>query len=220
MEGNIPMELQQNVVPSTSIEEEIDLALSIDQQPLSNFTLETHPKLVSMQFKIDGLEIDKRLKANRLLPSIDLNYNFLTEEPLDGNTYLSSQYKGGVRFAMPLFLRKERGDLRLAKLKLADANFEYDAVSLQLRNKITAIYNELESFEEQNSMIDEIVVNYNRMLEAEERKFSFGDSSIFLVNAREQKLIESQLKQIEIENKFLDSKARLFNTLALPGENL
>ena len=220
MEGNIPMELQENVVPSTRIEEEIDLALSIDQQPLSDFTLDTHPKLVSMQFKIDGLEIDKRLKANRLLPSIDLNYNFLTEEPLDGNTYLSSQYKGGVRFAMPLFLRKERGDFRLAKLKLADANFEYDAVSLQLRNKITAIYNELDSFEEQNSMIDEIVVNYNRMLEAEERKFTFGDSSIFLVNAREQKLIESQLKQIEIENKFLDSKARLFNTLALPGENL
>jgi outer membrane protein TolC len=149
-----------------------------------------------------------------------VDYNFLTEEPLDGSTYLSSQYKGGIRFALPLFLRKERGDLQLAKLKLADANFELDAIDLNLRNKITAIFNELDSFNEQSNMIGDIVTNYTQLLRAEERKFLFGDSSIFLINAREQKLIESQLKQIEIGYKFLDSKARLFNTLALPGENI
>jgi len=220
MEGNIPMELQENVKPSASTDQEVDLALSIDQQPLSTFNLENHPKLVSLRLKIEGLEVDKRLKANRLLPSIDVDYNFLTEEPLDGSTYLSSQYKGGIRFALPLFLRKERGDLQLAKLKLADANFELDATDLNLRNKITAIFNELDSFNEQSGMIGDIVTNYTQLLRAEERKFLFGDSSIFLINSREQKLIESQLKQIEIGYKFLDSKARLFNTLALPGENI
>lgn len=220
LNNNIPMELQDNVIPSEEAEAEVDFAFSIEDRPLSSFTLENHPKLVSLGYKIDGLEVDKRLKGNKLLPVIDLNYNFLTEQPDIARSFNTAAYKGGLRFAIPLFLRKERGDFKLAKFKLADANFDYLATGLNIRNKVTAIYNELDSFLVQNELISDIVINYERMLQAEERKFSFGESSLFLVNSREQKLIESQIKQIEIQNKFLETKAKLFNTLALPGENL
>jgi hypothetical protein len=58
------------------------------------------------------------------------------------------------------------------------------------------------------------------MLLAEERKFELGDSSIFLINSRETKLIESSLKRLEVGVKLLNSKARLFNSLALVPQNL
>lgn len=188
--------------------------------PLDSFDLENHPKIKSLGFKIDGLLVDKRLKTNKLLPKIDVEYNFLTESPELVNSFVTEEYKGGLTFELPLFLRKERGDLRLAKIKLRDAQFDLDNAEITIRNKIFAIYNELDSFQAQNQLILDIVNNYQRLLSAEERKFSFGESSLFLINSRESKLIDAVLKQNSVENKFLSAKAKLFNSLGVNPQNL
>ncbi|MDF4220564.1 MULTISPECIES: TolC family protein [Maribacter] len=220
MGDNIPMELQEGVVPDTSLDTEIDQALEILGKPLDSFVLENHPKLRSLSYKIDGLVVDKRLKTNKLLPRIDVEYKFITDEPEYLNSFETQNYKAGLNFELPLFLRKERGDLKLAKLKLRDAQFELDNAEVQIQNKITAIYNELDSFENQNVLIDEIVSSYAALLAAEERKFSFGESSLFLINSRESKLIDAVLKQNQVENKYFTAKAKLFNSLAVNPENL
>jgi len=220
MNDNVPIELQSNVIPDVDISGEIDTTLEILGRPLDEFTIENHPKLLSLGYKIDGLRVEKNLKANKLLPKIDLEYNFLTETPEFVNSFETQQYKGGITFQMPLFLRKERGDLKLAKFKLRDAQFDLDNAEIELKNKIVALYRELESFETQNVLIDGIVENYNTLLAAEERKFSFGESSLFLINSRESKLIDAELKQIEVLNKFYTAKAKLFNSLAVNPENL
>ncbi|MFK7811197.1 MAG: TolC family protein [Maribacter sp.] len=220
MNDNIPVELQPNVIPDVDIGEEIDTTLEIRGRPLDDFTIENHPKLLSLGYKIDGLRVEKNLKANKLLPKIDFEYNFLTETPELINSLQSQEYKGGLTFRLPLFLRKERGDLKLAKFKLRDAQFDLDNAEIELKNKIVALYRELESFEAQNVLIDDIVGNYNTLLSAEERKFSFGESSLFLINSRESKLIDAELKQIEVQNKFYTAKAKLFNSLAVNPENL
>jgi outer membrane protein TolC len=117
--------------------------------------------------------------------------------------------------SFPLFLRKERGDLKLARLKMQDTEFEMDATRVNLQNKINALKQELESYVTQNEITTEMVSDYERMLVAEERKFQLGESSLFLVNSRESKLIDGQLKAIEIQNKFFSTKAKLFNSLAV-----
>ena len=50
--------------------------------------------------------------------------------------------------------------------------------------------------------------------EAEERLFSFGESSIFILNSRENNLISAKIQQIDLENSFLVSNADLFRILA------
>lgn len=220
LNDNIPVEIQPNVIPDIYVEEDIDVTLEILGKPLDSFTLQNHPKLKSLDFKIDGLRVDKRLKTNRLLPQIDLEYNFLTETPELINSFEPEEYKGGVTFRLPLFLRKERGDLKLAKFKLQDAEFERDNAEVQIQNKILGIYRELESFDSQNVLIDDIVNDYQTLLTAEERKFSFGESSLFLINSRESSLIDAELKQNEVQNKYFTAKAKLFNSLALNPENL
>ena len=217
---NIPVELQPNVIPTTDLESDIDTTLELLGKPLDSFTLENHPKIRSLGYKIDGLRVEKKLKENRLLPRIDLEYNFLTETPELIDSFVTEEYKGGINFRFPLFLRKERGDLKLAKFKLRDAQFEFDNAEIEVRNKILAIYNELDSFQDQNLLIDDIVTDYGTLLAAEERKFSFGESSLFLINSRESKLIDAQLKQVEVQNKFFKTKAKLFNSLVVNPENL
>lgn len=218
LDDNIPIEVQDGVIPDTSPGDQVDNALEIDGIPLDSFALEAHPKLRSLDFKIQGLDVDRRLKVNQLFPQIQLEYNFLTETPELINSYVTQDYKGGITFSMPLFLRKERGALKLARFKLRDAEFERDNAWVSIRNKVYALYNELDSFDRQNVLIDGIVVDYSRLLQAEERKFSFGESSLFLINSRERSLIDARLKSNEVQNKYLMAKAKLFQALAINPE--
>ncbi|MDC6365450.1 MULTISPECIES: TolC family protein [Flavobacteriaceae] len=213
--NDVPVELQSDVVPDVEVNSDIDGTLEIMGKPLDSFTLENHPKLRSLNYKIDGLLVDKRLKANKLLPKLDVEYNFLTESPDNINSFVNDNYKGGFSLKFPLFLRKERGDLKLAKFKLLDAEFERDNAFVEIQNKIYAIYGELDSYTNQNQLIADIVDNYGALLAAEERKFSFGESSLFLINSRESKLIDANLKRNEVQNKFFYTKAMLFKSLAI-----
>lgn len=215
LENNIPVELQPDVIPDINSEPIVDSTFNINQLRSEDVILDAHPKMLSLGYKLEGLEVDKRLKANRLLPRIDVEYNFLSETPRVARTFNTAEYKGGLNVSFPLFLRKERGDLKLARLKLQDTEFEIDATRVNLQNKINALKQELESYVIQNQITREMVSDFQRMLFAEERKFQLGESSLFLVNARESKLIDGQLKAIEIENKFFSTKAKLFNSLAV-----
>ncbi|MBS9462406.1 TolC family protein [Flagellimonas sp. 389] len=218
--NDVPVELEPEVIPDENVVSEIDATLEIMGKPLDSFTLENHPKLRSLEFKIDGLDVDRRLKANKLLPVLDVEYNFLTETPDRINSFDVGEYKGGITFRLPLFLRKERGDLKLAKFKLRDARFERDNALVEIQNKVVAIYQELDSYTTQNQLIANIVRDYGTLLSAEERKFSFGESSLFLINSRESKLIDAALKQNEVQNKFFYTKAKLFKSLAINPETL
>ena len=69
--------------------------------------------------------------------------------------------------------------------------------------------------QEQEEIIQNIVTDYKVLLSGEERKFFLGESSLFLINSREQSLITSQLKENEITVKRLSAVAKLFNVLGI-----
>lgn len=218
LNNNIPVELQDMVIPDVESELVIDTTLNIDALLLVTNNLDTHPKLKSLDYKYESLDIERRLKANQLLPTIDLQYNFLTTTPDISNSFNADNYKSGVNISVPLFLRKERGELKLAKVKLQDTDYERISTKLTLKNKIIAIQNELQSFELQNELTENVITDYEQLVSAEERRFFVGESSLFLVNSRESKLIDSKLKAVELQNKFFKTKALLFNNLVItPG---
>jgi len=214
-DGNIPIELQPGVIPDMETETVVDETFNLSAFEPDSLLLDAHPKLLSLDYKLQNLQVDRRLKANMLLPRIDLEYNFLNERNNSIDAFTTSNYKAALNFSFPLFLRKERGELNLAKLKIRDAEFEIDATRITLGNKIEAIRQELASFIVQNDVTEQMVSDYERMLSAEIRKFDIGESSLFLVNSRESSLINSQLKAIELQNKYFSTKAKLFNSLAL-----
>ena len=218
LDNNIPVELQPNVVPDIDVEPVVDATFDINRLRDFEVIIDEHPKLQSLDFKRQQLDVERRLKANTLLPRIDFEYNFLTETPDIARSFNSADYKGGLKISTPLFLRKARGDLKLAKIKLNDTEFEINTTRVNLQNKINALKQELDSYVTQNDITAQMVTDSELLLRAEERKFQLGESSIFLVNTRESKLIESQMKAIELQNKFFNTKAKLFNSLAVNPE--
>lgn len=213
-----PIEIKEHIIPDINTLETIDETLNTSLLNIEDLDLENHPKLQSLDYKFQSLTLEKRLQLNNLLPKIDLQYNFLSQTPEVTQSFSTSAYKSGLYISFPLFLRKERADLKLAKLKLLDTEFEIMATKITLRNKIDAITQELNSYIIQNDYTNTIVSDYNVMLNAEERKFFLGESSLFLVNSRESKLIDAKLKAIELEYDFFKTKATLFNVLVPPIE--
>ena len=86
---------------------------------------------------------------------------------------------------------------------------------MAINNKLNSAQEEIRSYENQLTIADTIVSDYTVLLKGEERKFEIGESSLFLINSRESKLIESTLKVIALENDLLQAKATLFNVLGI-----
>lgn len=213
--NNIPVELEEEIDPQEITPQDIDNVLSTNLIVLENYNLIEHPKLRALNFKLDKLNIERRLKAEMLKPQLDLKYNFLNENISNIENFNVGEYTFGVQFKLPLFLRKERGDLQLTKAFIQSAEYDLELTNTILNNKINAVENEILSYNRQVDASLSIVNDSETLLEGEERKFSFGESSIFLINSREVKLIESQIKYFESYKNLLESKAKLFNVLAL-----
>ena len=164
--------------------------------------IENHPKLRALGYKRDQLVLEKRLQKSSLLPQVSLRYQWLSEtDPLvqppvaldpDNSTK-------ALKMAIPLFLRKERANLKLATLKLEGMDWEQSQTKIALENKIAALYAQQERLQEQVVLSQRMVADYQLLFEGEQKKFEAGESSLFLVNARESKLIEALLKAISLE---------------------
>tara|TARA_A100000171_G_C2140455_1_gene155193 strand:+ start:19524 stop:20948 length:1425 start_codon:yes stop_codon:yes gene_type:complete len=216
--NEVPLLIETSVVPVLPNDTVLESSLFLEGITMDVTTVTNHPKLRSIDAKVDGLEVDRFLKQNKLLPKVNLQYNFLTPDGDQLNSFNTSNYKAGLNLSVPLFLRKERGDLKLATLKLQDATFERATTSLNLQNKILAVTTEIVSLQQQNNLAAQIVNDYTTLVAAEERKFQLGESSLFLVNLREQKLIEASLKANELQVKYLNANASLYNVLGIAEE--
>ncbi|HQZ43507.1 MAG TPA: TolC family protein [Flavobacteriales bacterium] len=198
-----PLELQPGITPVIS-----DLAspivFTLADSSIAR-AIEIHPMLQRSQARIDQIEVDRRLRAEFLKPQLDLKYNWLgnggalSNEP--GTTLLGDGHQLGVGFQMPLLLRRERGELTLAKLRLTDAELSLERDQAVIRNKILERRNDIATYRKQTDLGAEMVTNHTRLLNAETQRFEVGESSLFIVNGREVPLIESRLKQVAFEAK-------------------
>jgi outer membrane protein TolC len=193
----VQIELEENMYPEINLFKNIQEYLNTNELNLINFQTENHPKINAINYKINMLEVDRKLKANQLLPTIDVGYNYLSN-PNQFQEFRFQDYKFGVNFAIPLFLRKERGSLKLTKQKIESEKF-----GLRFEKK-------------QEDLITDLVKDNSTLLNSEERLFNMGESSLFLINTRENNLVLAQLSKISIENRFYVSNADLFKTIANP----
>jgi outer membrane protein TolC len=162
-----------------------------------------HPYLKINAFKLDMLNVDRKLKSDRLKPFVELNYNLLNE-PVNYNPFSDldiNDYKWGVSIAMPLFLRKERGDLALAGLKIQETEAGILNLQAQLSMKIKNAIIDLNNSVVQWQIYQQTMDDSKQLLEAEKNMFENGESSLFLINMRELSYIQSQLKLLEWKAK-------------------
>ncbi|MGA9638530.1 TolC family protein [Flavobacterium sp.] len=215
LENTIPMEITEALFPEKKLEATIQETLKTNHLLQVDFSIDAHPKINAIESKIDILNVERKLKANYLLPKINIGYTYLSEPQYIEN-YKFENYKIGIDFAYPIFLRKERGGLKITKFKLQETSNSLNLERLQLQNKINAQKEIINSLFRQRSLANELVKNYKTMLTSEERLFTFGESSLFLINSRESSLITAQLNAIALNNEFCISNSELYKIIANP----
>lgn len=211
LERNKPFEWSANIRPPES--ELISLPEVPAMENLLAETLNNHPKLQSLRYKTNILETERRLKVQYLLPKISLNANLLSKgyglpdeisAPL-----LENNYKMGVDFSLPLFQRTARGAFQAAKIKLHENTTEQERVTLHLQNKVKAYYNDVFLLQQQLKLYEQSLENNIRLFKGEKIRFETGESTLFLLNTRENKVLETTQKLTELRAKWQKSYAGL-----------
>lgn len=214
-DSNVPLELDDKLIPEENLQQSIDVTLKTNAMIATSFSSAAHPKINALETKLEMLSIDRKLKANMLLPKIDLGYSYISE-PAAFSEYRFQDYKFGINASFPLFLRKERGALKLAEQKIQAQQFNLELEKKQLQNKVVAQQNEISTITKQKGIISSLVIDNEKLLQAEERLFDAGESSLFLINTRENNLVSAKLSRISIDNRLYLSHAELFKTIANP----
>lgn len=208
-----PMDLASGIFPEDVLEA---LVFDYSKESLREYILQ-HPELQLKDFDIASTEVERRYKAELLKPVLKVNYNFLTENfnQMTVSPFLENNYKMGFTFGMPLFLRRERGELGLTKAKLEFKNYERDLKLLQLKTKLESeIYN-FETVEDQLKVYFNNVNGLQRLLDGEMMRFEIGESSLFLINAREVSLFNAQVTLNELAAKRKTAYAKMLNAAGL-----
>lgn len=212
-ENDQPVNLLESVFPENVLESTL---FDYNKESMREYIFR-HPLLLLTDYDIESLQIDRRYKSNMLLPVLKVNYNFLVENinQFQMSPFLENNYKIGATFSMPLFLRGERGDLGLTKAKINFKTYERDLKLLQLTTKLESeIYN-FETVEQQLGIFTNNVNGLQKLLRGEMMRFEVGESSLFLVNAREVSLISAQTTLNELAAKRKAAYAKMMNAAGL-----
>ncbi|MFN5938461.1 MAG: TolC family protein, partial [Sphingobacteriales bacterium] len=103
---------------------------------------------------------------------------------------------------MPLRLSQGRGEYKVAKIKIRETNLDLIQDRLAIDNKIKSYFNELSQLRQQVRIAEDALANYTRLFQGEDFRFKAGESSLFLLNSRENKVLEARQKLIELKTKF------------------
>lgn len=183
-----------------------------------------HPVIRASELKIDQVEADIRYWKEQLKPQFDLSYMAIAgrnEFRQNGLTSfdVANNHIIGFKASAPLFIRKERGSLQLSRI-------EQEQMELDLLNKRQKIYNTVLSEAlairfsyEQLELIRKNAEDYRLLLEAENVKFRTGESSLFLVNTRENSYVASLKKVAEMESEMMFQLRNLYWWLGKGASN-
>jgi outer membrane protein TolC len=187
-------------------------------QAITQIALQQHPDLQYYKAKQDQLDVERRLKNEKRKPVFDVNYNIL------GNSWqffptmgaegggigvLGRDIKWGVSFSYPLQNRKARGDLQMTRIKMSQNDMFIRQKARDIEVKIQQYATDYNNYSAQLALYRDLTNNYRALLDAELTRFGLGESSVFLVNTREQRWLDARIKYLKLVSEYRKTEAGL-----------
>ncbi len=208
-----PLNLAGGIVPQNVLEL---YDFQYDQAELRAL-VSNHPIIRITDFELASLDIERRWKAEQLKPIVKVNYNFLTESvgQFSEAPFFENNYKWGFTVMTPIFLRKERGALGLTKAKIDFKQNDRDLKFIQLQAKLEAAIYSFQTIGDQLNVFNANILGLERLLEGEETRFQIGESSLFLINAREVSVLDGRLILNDLAAKRKIAYAKMLNAAGM-----
>ncbi len=207
-------EVQTNYEPVDSLETHYEKARTILFKMLNQDSI-NNPVLLKYSSFQNVLEIENRFRKEMIKPRLNVNYNLLSNNPDSFNPLFSTNnYKWGINLSFPLLLRSSRNEYKMARLNSQNNSFELANKSNELDFKINMLKQTINLTLEQLQVAQKSVKYTKQLVEAEKLKFINGESSLFMVNTRESKWLDTELKLAEYKLKFIKT---VLNIIYLKG---
>lgn len=188
-------------MPDKKPEQLFDAVVFPELEKLITDAKRSHPELNLYSFKLNTLDIERKLKFQELLPKADVKYNQLGKgyniASTAAKTLFDNNYRFGISISVPLRLSQGRGEYKMAKLKITETKLQQSQKEIEIINKVNNYYNRLVNYKTQVNLLQKTYANFLRLQQGEEVRFFNGESSLFLVNTRENKTLETLLKLTE-----------------------
>ncbi|MDX2154253.1 MAG: TolC family protein [Bryobacteraceae bacterium] len=162
-----------------------------------DLALKRRPEVLRLAAQRDQTRIDADLARNQTAPNIDLVFGF-NQFAGAGTTPRgnANEVRGSLIFELPFQRRRALGAVKSAEARLAQFDqrerFARDQVIVEVRDAASAVRR---AAERTRVLRDE--VNIARNLEELERsRFDLGDSTLFLVNLREQATFDTAVREV------------------------
>lgn len=210
-----PLELPDNAIPSAVDTTQLNPE-STNLSELLTFAQEQHPEILMLESRNQQLSIEERYRRELLKPKLNLsgtlisnrrNFNEFIPPHYDFNW---SNYKFGLDFSFPLFLRTERGRLKEVRLEQEQLQYSQLLTGRNISNDITTRYNDLTAYSNQLEIQVLSINNQQLLLTGELQKFDLGESTLFLINTRESKLIDMKMRREDLIASFNKTLAELY----------
>lgn len=217
--GVIPLEVGDSIIPP-KVENIAEETPFIAPPQNVQEALDQHPEIAQTKLKIDQLNIERRLSLEFVKPQLNLKYNAINQ-PVGNNPftdYTMRNYTWGADFSIPLFLRYGRGELKLANLYIQDATLGLETKKAVVNMKANQAANEWSLLNRQVELYNRTVVDMERLLQGEQTKFQAGESSLFMVNARETSYISAQIKLLELTAKNQRVLVKTYHSIGVLGD--
>ncbi|MEQ8470958.1 MAG: TolC family protein [Marinoscillum sp.] len=217
--NNVPLELPDGAKPALSESSTIIVPTDTTLQTLVNWASTNHPEIQKLNTKQQQLEIQQRWNRESLKPELNLSYS-LINAPFSPDGFETPQwqdnYKLGMDFSIPIFLRKERGNIQKTRVYQEQTAYTLIQTQLEIAAEIKSTYATLKTNEKLASQYEQMANSYNRLLEAEVFNLENGESDLFKLNVQQDKYIQAQMKAIEGKVKYEKMKYQLPHDAGLP----
>lgn len=208
-----PLELGMGLMPEPI---DIDFHKPVTDQVifLQEEALANHPKIALLDLKINDIEIESRVVREDMKPDLRVGYNILMGSRKNQNifgAYNVGDHKIGVTLDFPVLRRKQRGKLGVNGFKIENITLDKNLNNQAITQKFNLYKNNINRYSQQLALVEVNTRDYFKLVEAENQRFLIGESSIFLVNLRELKYLESEMKLVETKTKVVKNRLGLLH---------
>lgn len=185
----------------------------------------SNPQLRKADAEVRSAAAQRLLTGQQLMPFAEAGLYAIGERgttpPVFDRSQNSDNYKAALEIKSPLLFLKERGRFGSASARLDARRAERDRLNRDVENSVRIAANDLEVL---RSLVDLQARNVERtrtLRDAEEQRFTNGESTLLVVNLRERAVLDESVRLAQYEARVAAARASLAITIgdprALPG---
>ena len=176
--------------------------------------LDVRPDLREYAYKKEKFKLDMELAQNNLKPQVDLVVVGSQNMGPGSVTRTPTQVEANVVLNIPIQTRRQRGQIGSAQSQISkleqEETFQRDKIKTEIQDSLS----DMEALRKRVIVAEKEVKLARKLEELERDRFNLGDSTLLIVNIREQTAAEAAIREVRSLGDFQNSLANFRAVMA------